>query len=153
MLSAHMKNLGHVPIAAGRRVGAWVCLSAAMLLWAPAWGTAFLASRMTCCTGTMCAAHGHADTKGASKTQSTTQQDTPMECNHGSQTGLMACRMSCCHNQDRPLTGAVIFVLPEPMTISAAIVATPADVTPPAREIGYLFEPPSPPPRSHSFIA
>ena len=153
MQFAHMKMSAHVPIAPGKLANAWVCLVAAMLLWAPDWAAAWQARGMACCTGSICPPHGHAGTKGISKTLSTMQQDTPMECNHGSQTGLMACQMSCCHNQDRPLTGAVIFVLPEPMTISAAIVATLADVKPLAHEIVHLFEPPSPPPRSHSFIA
>ena len=148
-----MKYLRHVPIAPGRLVGAWVCLAAVMLLWAPAWGTAFLASRMTCCTGTMCAAHGHAGNKGASETQSAEQGHVPMECNHGGQTSLMVCQMFCCHNQDHPLTGVVIFVLPEAMTIFAAVVATPADLKLQAHPIKHLFAPPSPPPRTLSLIA
>src|ERR1700739_4921081 len=112
-----MKQRLHVPVAPGRNLGAWVCLLAAMLLWAPAWGAAFQASRMTCCTGTMCLAHRHPETKSAPEAQSAAQERTPMECNHASQTGLVNCQMSCCHDQDRPATGAVIFVLPEPMII------------------------------------
>src|ERR1700741_4387779 len=142
-----MKTLGHVPIAPGRLLGAWVCLVAAMLLWAPAWGAAFLASRMTCCTGTMCSAHGHAETKGAATAQSEAQEHAPMEGTHGSQTGMMTCKMSCCHDQDRPATGAVIFVLPEPMIISSGIEVTPAKIMTKAVAVAHFFEPPSPPPR------
>jgi hypothetical protein len=148
----NMKKLGR-PIAPERLVGAWVCLAAAILLWAPVWAAAWQASGMACCTGTICAAHGHAGTKGTSKSQSAAQEDAPMECNHGSKTALMACRMSCCHDQDHPLTGAVIFVLPEPMTIPVPTEVTTAELKTQAPAITHLFEPPSPPPRSHTPIA
>jgi hypothetical protein len=150
---ADMKKLAYVPIAPGRLFGAWVCLVAAVLLWSPAWAAAWQMRGMTCCTGTICLAHGHAGTKGASKSQSTAQEDAPMECNHGSQTGLMACQMSCCHDHDHPLTGSVIFVLPEPMTISVPMEVTTAELKTQAPAITHLFEPPSPPPRSHTPIA
>jgi hypothetical protein len=142
-----MKKLAYVPTAPGRLFGAWLCLVAAVLLWSPAWAAAWQAHAMACCTGTIC------PTKGASKNQSAAQEDAPMECNHGSQTGLMACRMSCCHDQDHPLTGAVIFVLPEPMTISVPTEVTTAELKAQAPAITHLFEPPSPPPRSHTPIA
>jgi hypothetical protein len=76
-----------------------------------------------------------------------------MECDHGSKSGVMPCRMSCCHDQDYPLTGAVVFVLPNPTNISAAMEVTTAELEPQAHATAHLFEPPSPPPRSHSLIA
>lgn len=147
-----MKKQGHVPIAPGRLLGAWVCLIAAILLWAPMWAVAWQASGMACCNGTMCLAHGHAGTEGAAKAQSATQEHTPRECNHASQTGLLTCQMSCCHEQDRLATGAVIFVLPEPMIISSGIEVTPAKIITKALAVTHFFEPPSPPPRSLSLI-
>lgn len=148
-----MKQRSYVPIAPGKHIGAWVCLVAAVLLWAPVWAAAWQASGMACCKGTMCLAHGHAGMEGASKGQSAAQEHTPMDCNHASQTGLMTCQMSCCQDQDRPATGAVIFVLPEPMIISSEVEMTPAKIMTTSPVVTYFFEPPSPPPRSHSLVA
>ena len=130
-----------------------MCLVAAILLWAPGWAVAWQASGMTCCKGTMCLAHGHAGTEGAAKAQSAAQEHAPMECNHASQAVLMTCQMSCCHDQERPATGAVIFVLPEPMIISSGVEVTPAKIMATAPAVTYFFEPPSPPPRSLSLVA
>jgi hypothetical protein len=130
-----------------------VCLVAAFLLWAPVWAVAWQASGMTCCNGTMCLAHGHAGKEGAAKAQSAAQEHAPMECNHASQAGLMTCQMSCCHEQDRPATAAVIFVLPEPMIISSGMEVTPAKIITKALAVTHFFEPPSPPPRNHFLIA
>jgi hypothetical protein len=76
-----------------------------------------------------------------------------MECGHGSKTGLKPCRMSCCHDQDHPLTGAVIFVLPDRMMIAAAVEVTAAELETQAHAMVHLFKPPSPPPRSYSLTA
>jgi hypothetical protein len=130
-----------------------VCLVAAILLWAPVWAVAWQASGMACCNGTMCLAHGRAGTQGAGKAQSAAQERAPMECNHASQTGLMTCQMSCCHEQDRPATGAVIFVLPEPMIFSFGIEVTLANTSTKALFVTHFCEPPAPPPRSLSLTA
>jgi hypothetical protein len=61
--------------------------------------------------------------------------------------------MSCCHDQDRPATGAVIFILPEPMIIASGMEAAPAKIKTKALAVIHFFEPPSPPPRSYSLIA
>jgi hypothetical protein len=148
-----MKKLGHIPIDPGRRLGAWACLVAAMLLWAPVWAVACQASGMACCKGMMCLGRGHTGREGAAKPQSVPQKHAPMECNHTSQTGLMTCQMSCCHDQDPPATGAVIFVLPEPMVISSDIEVTPVKIITKTLTLTHFFEPPSPPPRSLSLIA
>lgn len=76
-----------------------------------------------------------------------------MECNHGSRSEKMACRMSCCHDQDHLMTGMSIFVLPEPMTIFTAPESTSGVPETQMQVIAHLFEPPSPPPRIHSLIA
>jgi hypothetical protein len=60
----------------------------------------------------------------------------------------------CCRDQDHPLTGTVIFVLPEPATISVPTeVMTTSEPKTQATAITHLFAPPSLPPRSHTAIA
>jgi hypothetical protein len=56
--------------------------------------------------------------------------------------------MACYHDEDHALTGAVIFVLPEPMAISIPTKVTVTELETQALAIAQLFEPPSPPPRS-----
>ena len=148
-----MTKLHHVPIAPGRLMGAWVCLVAALLLWAPMWAIAWQARGMPCCTGNECPVRGHAGSKRVAKNVSAAQENAPMKCRRGSQAGLMECRMSCCQNQEQALVGAVIFVLPEATTISVPSTFRTTEGKPLVRVIAHLFEPPSPPPRSNSSVS
>jgi hypothetical protein len=143
-----MKQTLHVPVAPGRNLGAWVCLLALFLLWTPLWAAAWQVTGMPCCTGAICPAHGHGGSTSGTKSQSAGQENMPTECAHGSQFGMIVCQMSCCRVQDQPLTGAVIFVLPDPMTIATAVEVTAAEPRTQADVIARLFEPPSPPPRA-----
>ena len=146
-----MKGAVHVPIAPGRKMGAWVCLLAAFLLWAPIWAMAFQASGMGCCTGSLCPAHGHPKADQATNQQSGPAEN-PMECEqHGgrgqSHHGAMKCSMSCCHESSEAPMAAAIFLLPETTTISlpAGSTAAPIEIT--ATEFIQSIRPPSPPPR------
>jgi hypothetical protein len=128
-------------------MGAWVCLLAVVLLWTPLWATAWQDEGMACCDGKMCAAHGHAMAQNSSGNVDETQESAPMDCGHEKHAGLMGCGMKCCHDQGSSIVAAVIFVLPEPVEISAPAETSRAreqaqDVITP-----LLFEPPSPPPR------
>lgn len=142
-----MKTLRHFPIAPGRILGAWLCLFAVVLLWSPIYAAAWQAQGMACCSGGLCAAHGHSK-QGQSHQRQTTTPETAKQCEHHSNTGLIACSMSCCHQTTSSLTTAVIFLLPEPAIVSrpAVALASPSSLAPP--EFVQSFDPPSPPPRA-----
>src|SRR5271169_661864 len=106
-----METLPHFPFAPGRIAGAWVCLIAVLLLWAPMLASAWVAHGMTCCTGSMCAVHGNGKTDSSAKRQAA-KEEAPVECAHSRGLG-MACRMSCCPDQSSSVTSTV-YVLPKP---------------------------------------
>lgn len=144
----------HVPIAPGRKLGAWVCLMAVLFLWAPLGALALQANGMGCCADGFCAAHGHRKTGKPAAAQPNPAQ-SPMECEYHDgatkkQSGAMNCAMSSCHQQEAFATSAAFFVLPLSCTFSqpaemkaARICFAPASFVP-------SHEPLSPPPR-HSF--
>jgi hypothetical protein len=144
-----MKEVVHVPIAPGRKMGAWVCLVAALLLWAPIWAMAFQASGMGCCTGGLCPAHGRHKANQATNQQSA-PAETPMECEHHGDTGqqgAMKCSMSCCEESTDALMAAAIFILPETTAISVLTGSTVAPIELTPTEFMQSIRPPSPPPR------
>jgi hypothetical protein len=59
--------------------------------------------------------------------------------------------MSCSHESTSSLTTAVIFVLPEPATVSQPNLAMAGPVQFAPMEFAPLFEPPAPPPRASFF--
>jgi hypothetical protein len=59
--------------------------------------------------------------------------------------------MSCSHESTSSLTAAVIFVLPEPATVSQLTLTMAGPVQFAPMEFAHLFEPPSPPPRASLF--
>ena len=142
-----MKTLRHFPIAPGRILGAWLCLLAVVLLWSPIYAAAWQAQGMACCSGGLCAAHGHPK-QGQSHQHQPRTSETPMDCEHHGDNTLMVCSMSCCHQSSSSLTTAVIFLLPEPAIVSrpAVALASPSNLAPP--EFVQSFDPPSPPPRT-----
>jgi hypothetical protein len=145
-----MKRTFHVAIAPGRRVGAWACLLALALLWVPLWAAAWQVNAMSCCDGGICAAHGHAGSKSGTKSHFV-QENAPTECPQVP-SGMVTCRLSCCQSHDYPVTSAVLFVLPEPMTISATVVVKAVELKSPLQAKAQLVEPLSPPPRGCSLI-
>jgi len=146
-----MKGAVHVPVARGRKMGAWVCLLAAFLLWAPLWAVVCQASGIGCCTGGLCPAHGHPKADQATKQQSG-QAETPMECEqHGgsrqSHHGAMKCSIFCCHESSEAPMAAAIFILPETTAISLPAGSTATAIELSATEFVQSIRPPSPPPR------
>jgi hypothetical protein len=122
-------------------VAAWMCLFAALSLYAPLAGAAWSAHAMSCCNGDFCpiAQHHH------QKKQASAHSD--VDCGHD-MGERMNCSMSCCQGDEKPLVTAVAFVLPD-----AAFVSTHAAVTGPAEALHTLpipraLKPLSPPPRS-----
>jgi len=142
-----MKKMRHDSNALGRKLGACVCLVALMLLWAPAWASALQAAGMGCCDGAMCPLHGHAPKKSSSDTNSA--KDAPMTgCEHHGRKAAMDCSMACCHPSDPVVTGAIVFVLPSLVEISALIVGGPPTDTLSAFPNSFVIDPASPPPRT-----
>jgi hypothetical protein len=142
-----MKKMHRDSNALRRKLGACVCLVAVMLLWAPAWASALQAAGMGCCDGAMCPLHGHAPKKSSGDSNSA--KDAPMAgCEHHGRKAAMDCSMACCHPKDPVVTGAIIFVLPSPVEISAPLVIGPPTPTLFSSASSFVFDPASPPPRT-----
>jgi len=145
-----MKRSLQVPIAPGRKIGAWVCLLALALLWTPLWAAAWQAHGMECCEGGMCAAHGHTKSNRTQPQQSGPSK-APMNCEHHGAGGISSCSISCCHESNSSFAVATIFVLPVPTTISQPAQGMAAFSYFARSESLLKFEPLSPPPRSSLF--
>jgi hypothetical protein len=123
-----------------RIVAAWVCLFAAVALYAPIAGAAWSAHAMSCCTKDYCSiAQHHHQKKHASP-------HSDMDCGHN-MGEMMDCSMSCCENSEKPLVTAVAFVLPNVALTAAPIAVTGAGETLQPLEIPRSLKPLSPPPR------
>ena len=146
-VSQKMEMKRPTPIAPGK-IGAWVCLFAVVMLWAPLWATAWQTDGMDCCKGGMCMAHGQGMTHRTSEDSGAKQESAPMDCGHVKHAGLTTCGMNCCHEEESSVVAAVIFVLPEPIQISEPAEARQACEHGRTLISSYLFEPPSPPPRN-----
>src|SRR5579864_242772 len=127
-----------------RIVGAWVCLFAAMALYAPLAGGAWSAHAMACCTGDHCpiAEHHHHHQEKQAPSQG------KMDCGHDMGTGeMMDCSMSCCQTSEKPLVTAVAFVLPGLALISSSVSVDVVADSAQTLEIPRSTQPLSPPPR------
>jgi hypothetical protein len=123
-----------------RALAAWVCLLAAVALYAPLAGAAWSVHSMACCTGDLCpiAQHHHP------KRQASPHSD--MDCGHD-MGEMMACSMSCCQDSEKPLVTAVAFVLPHPLSGFTPASAVPATEIAHAVAVPRPVKPLSPPPR------
>jgi hypothetical protein len=123
-----------------RLLAAWVCLLAAVALYAPLAAAAWSAHSMACCTGDQCpiAAHHH------QKKQASPHSD--MYCGHA-MGEMMNCSMSCCQNSEQPIVTAVAFVLPDATVVSAPIAFVNTTSIVESTELPRPAEPLSPPPR------
>src|ERR1700682_3629690 len=101
-----------------RIVAAWVCLFAAVALYAPLAGGAWSAHAMACCAGDHCPIAQHHRYHGEKQASSRAE----MDCGHDTDSGeVMNCSMSCCQNSEKPLVTAVAFVLPGLALISSSV--------------------------------
>ncbi len=141
-----MKRLRAIPIAPGK-LGAWVCLVAVVLLWAPMWAAAWPTDGMDCCKNGLCMALAHSQSNPA-RPQQAGAKESPMDCAHHGGSGMANCSMSCCHERSQILAAPAIFVTPEPATIGQPSEATIAAGTFAPKEFVQSFAPPSPPPRT-----
>ena len=123
-----------------RIVAAWVCLFAAVALYAPLAGGAWSAHAMACCAGDQCpiAQHHH------QKKQPLPHAD--IDCGHD-MGEMMNCSMSCCQNLEKPLVTAVAFVLPDAEFASASSLVVGVAEVVQSLEIPRSVKPLSPPPR------
>ena len=140
----------HIPIAQGRTFGAWVCLLAVVMLWAPLEVAAWHANGMACCEGGMCVAHKHPKTNQPMPRE-VTPGVSPINCEHQGNNGTVDCSMTCGHETSPSVTAGVIFVLPESAAICepAPALAAPVSFAPIALVPSY--DPLSPPPRTSRF--
>ena len=122
---------------AGRKVGAYLCLLATVLLYAPLAALACNVSSMTCCDGDRCPLHRHH------------QRDThkhDMDSGHDSDE-MTDCSMDCCHTSEKAALTMLTFVLPRleieahTSILACAITILVSD------EIRLAHEPLAPPPR------
>jgi len=146
----NMKRSRTIPIAPGK-MGAWVCLMAVALLWAPMWATAWQTDGMDCCKGGMCMAHRHSKLEPA-RPQQTGAAETPMDCQHHGGSGMSNCSMACCQESSHTLATPAIFVMPEPTTIGQPSEATLATGNFAATGFVQSFAPLTPPPRRPVFF-
>ena len=123
-----------------RIVAAWICLFAAVALYAPLAGASWSAHAMSCCTGDYCliAEHHH------QKKQASAHSD--MDCGHD-MGEMMDCSMSCSQGSEKPLVTPVAFVLPHVASVSAPILIAGAAETLQSPKILRSLRPLSPPPR------
>lgn len=134
----------HPPSAPGKKIAAFVCLLAVVLLWAPLWAAALQANGMVCCTGGMCPTHAHSNTNHASAENETTSE-TPMQCDHSGHGSMMNCDMSCCHDQGQTFVASLHFVMP---TLPVVLLPQQTLASAPTLEVTQISHPsaPLPPP-------
>jgi hypothetical protein len=123
-----------------KSVTAWVCLFAALALYAPLAGAAWSAHAMSCCTEEYCPIAQHHHQKKH------TVPHSDMNCGHD-MGEMMDCSMSCCENSEKPLVTAVAFVLPDLTFAAGPISVTGTADTLKSFEIPRSLKPLSPPPR------
>src|SRR5215469_1056196 len=147
-----MRSL-HSLIAPGRKMGAWVCLLAVILLWAPLWAVALEANGIGCCIAGFCT-HGPRGQQRAGQAPPVqpASAETSMACeHHGGATqnkpDAMKCSMSCCHETSAAMAAAIVFVLPSTTSLSAPLGAAGSSPELTATEFMQSIQPLSPPPR------
>lgn len=127
---------------ARRNVGAYLCLLATVLLYAPLAALACSVSPMSCCDGDHCPLHRQ-------HRQDTHKHD--MDCGHDSDE-MTACSMDCCHTSEKAALTLLTFVLPYPGIVAEASLVTGAHQIIQSSEILLSHQPLSPPPRLASAL-
>jgi hypothetical protein len=126
-----------------RHLAVWLCLFAALCLYAPLALSAWPASS-SCCEAGLCAMPEHHHRSAASNSDK--GSDTSAHCDH--QPGMTNCNMSCCDQQQRAPIAPVAYVLPAPASLASLALAarTPQAATP--NSFFVAIDPLSPPPRA-----
>jgi hypothetical protein len=126
----------------GQILAAWLCLLAAVFLYAPLAAASWSVHARTCCIGDHCPILGHHHRQAAPA-----EQPSHADCEH-EMGEAMNCSMSCCENSEKLVVTPLTFTLSRPVTMFASIAAVPASEVSPATAIAQSIEPVSPPPRS-----
>jgi hypothetical protein len=123
-----------------RIFAAWVCLLAALCMYAPL-GLAAWPAKASCCASGVCAVpeHHHGGTSSVAEHAG--------QCEHGA-AGMANCNMACCHDQQCPATNPVAYLLPAPVAVDASGMAVDLVSSTRATAAFQFIEPLSPPPRS-----
>jgi hypothetical protein len=130
-----------------RSFGAYACLVAVMVIYAPQGMIAWWAGTGACCKSDYCPIHAHRSS-GASSAPDASEHNG-MNCEHDAagKAGMAACTMNCCHDTEKVLVAPVIF-LPNAADEPAEMLAI-ARVAESRTEIQEKLgsKPLSPPPR------
>src|SRR5271165_2313018 len=123
---------------------AWLCLFAAICLYAPLAAAAWPAST-SCCDGNHCAipAHQH---RGTTHRTATEARDD-MQCQHGAP-GMTSCSMQCCQQLDHLSLRPMAYVGPMTLAIAAPVIEARYVQAPQPPDVFRCSEPLSPPPRT-----
>jgi len=122
---------------------AWICIFAALCLYAPLAVAAWPASA-SCCDGNRCAVPTH--THGNAKSET----GRAMQCKHGA-ASMANCSMACCQQQEGTPIAPVTFVMPPPVALSAPVADASRVCILEPNEFSRSAEPLSPPPRTSLF--
>jgi len=71
------------------------------------------------------------------------------DCDHHARPAAMVCSVACCHPKDPAVTGAIVFVLPSPVELSAPFLIGPPAPLLFSSASSFVFDPGSPPPRTN----
>jgi hypothetical protein len=127
-----------------RSIGAYGCLLAVMVIYAPQGMIAWWAGTGACCKSDYCPIHEHRRSNAAASSE-----HDGANCEHEAarNAGMTACTMSCCHDTEKVLVAPVIF-LPNAADEPTQMFAV-ARVAESQREIAEKLgsKPLSPPPR------
>lgn len=122
-----------------RIAAAWVCLLAAIALYAPLGAAAWSAYGMACCTGDHCPIKHHHQKKQAAP-------HPDMDCGHD-MGEVINCSMECCDSSEKPVATAIAFVLPDLQVEHRSDGVVGAIEAKPVAAIFRSVIPPSPPPQ------
>jgi hypothetical protein len=127
-----------------RSIGAYSCLVAVLLIYAPQGMIAWWAGTGACCKSDYCPIHEHHGSKAAAA-----GEHDGMNCQHdaGEKAGMAACTMNCCDDPEKVLVAPVIFLPnaadePAPMFAVACVAQMRFEMQ---KKLGS--KPLSPPPR------
>jgi hypothetical protein len=129
-----------------RSISASICLLAVLFIYTPLATAAWTAHCSACCASGQCPIKEHHHHQAASA------DSNHMDCGHN-MSGMMACRMSCCHNPEAPAVASAIFVLPLPFVPSAPASFKSGIVLLRSQDSSRSIKPLSPPPRFLSAVA
>ena len=120
------------------RLAAWLCLFAALCLYAPLTLAAWPA-RQSCCDAGLCAMPEHHHHHAAAS-------ESSAHCDHSA--GMTDCNMACCEQHEHAAIAPVAYVLPAPATTAAPVVTARKPQAETPNNFFVSLDPLYPPPRA-----